>query len=587
MIELYQMVLESLPDPIWIESTMHEILFVNKAYENTYHMKLEEIRGKTNQEVFSKDIAKLYDKQIQTCLLKNEVYRVEGIVENQQVECTIFPIKDTMGVSCAVAGIIRNIEDRKKREVELEKQKNILRTIIDAVPEAIFYKDRQSKFIGYNKNFEEFYKARNVYEILGKTDLEIYEDQKTAEYFMKQDQEIMATQETKYFEYNLMVNDEVVTEENVKIPIINEQGESWGIVGLSRNITERKRLEERLRYLSEIDILTGLYNRYSFEEKLKKINQPEYLPLGIIMGDINGLKLVNDTLGHLEGDRLIQAIAKVLKEACGTAGDIFRWGGDEFIMLLPHTDELQCEQMIEKIITRCKGQTYQFVQLNIALGGMIKKNPQEDIYECINQAEEKVYRQKLLEKKSIKSSILESLLQSLQEKNMETKAHTERVVAAALAIGMELQFKRSELDELALAAKLHDIGKIGIHEEILLKPTALTPEEFEIMKGHTEKGYRIIQASSELVNVAKVVLTHHERWDGKGYPLGLKGEEIPLLARIISVVDAYDVMTHDRIYQQAITQKQAIREIKACAGNQFDPAIVEIFITLLEEENIK
>lgn len=210
----------------------------------------------------------------------------------------------------------------------------------------------------------------------------------------------------------------------------------------------------------------------------------------------------------------------------------------------------------------------------------------DDIYNCIKKVEEKVYRQKLLDKKSIKSSIMESLRKSLEEKNMETNEHAERVQKYALALGEKMKLKISDLDELILVASLHDIGKIGINEEILLKPGKLTDEEFEIMKTHTEIGYRIINASSELGNVAKSVLTHHEKWDGSGYPLGLKGEEIPLMARIINVVDSYDIMTRDKIYRKAIDKKKAISELKKHAGKQFDPEIVRHFIEYIEDNEV-
>lgn len=196
-----------------------------------------------------------------------------------------------------------DINDRKEREIYIENQKNILRTIIDAVPESIFYKDTESRFIGYNKKFREFYNKKGVTDIIGKSDIEIYDDKETAVKFIELDKKIISTKKAKYYEDKVKdENGEERIEENIKIPVINDDGEVWGVVGLSRDITERKNMEEKLRYLSQTDILTGTYNRYSFEEKIKELNYEKYLPLGIIMGDVNGLKLVNDTLGHLEGD---------------------------------------------------------------------------------------------------------------------------------------------------------------------------------------------------------------------------------------------------------------------------------------------
>ncbi|EHJ01381.1 diguanylate cyclase and metal dependent phosphohydrolase [Clostridium sp. DL-VIII] len=577
--EIYKPFLNSFPWPVWIQKTDSRIIFLNKHYEAMYNVKLKDVIGKKNEKIFPKEEVGIYKVQIQKCLEHLNVCTVESVVDGTYVECRIFPILNDEGKPEAVAGIVIDINDRKLREIEVEKQKNILRTIIDAVPESIFYKDRESRFIGYNKKFENFYNKLGVTDILGKTDLEIYSDKEVAAYFIEQDQEIMRTKQATYFEQRIEnENGKEVIQENIKIPVVNKKGEAWGVVGLSRDITERKLMEERLRYLSEIDILTGLYNRYSFEEKIKELNHEKHLPMGIIMGDVNGLKIVNDTLGHLEGDKLLQRIALILKDICDPNGYVFRWGGDEFIILIPDCNEVKCEQIIRDITEKCKQAKYKFMQLSIALGEGIRYSLDENIYECITKIEEKVYRQKLLDKKSIKSSIMESLKKSLEEKNMETNEHTERVAKYALAIGKRLNLKISDLDELILVASLHDIGKIGVNEEILLKSGKLTNEEFEIMKTHTEKGYRIINASSELGNVAKGVLTHHERWDGNGYPLGLAEKEIPLAARIINVVDSYDVMTNDRVYKKAIDKDEAIKELKNCSGTQFDPKIVECFI---------
>lgn len=580
-IDIYKSFLDNIPWPVWIEDTESRVIFFNKNYEKMYNVSNKDAVGKTNTEVFGEETAISYDRNIKNCIEAEDVVVSEGIIDGDLVECYTFPIYSKKNKIYAVGGVTINVNYRKDKEIE--KQKNILRTIIDAVPETIFYKDKHGKFIGYNKNFEEFYRKRGVTEIQGKTDLEIYNDKNTARQFNEQDQEILKTKKPKYFEFE--TKDDVGNykiEENVKIPVIGEDGKAWGIVGLSRDITERKVLEERLRYISQTDILTGLYNRHSFEEKIQELNKEEYMPLGIIMGDVNGLKLVNDTLGHLEGDKMLKDISNILKDVCSDNSYAFRWGGDEFIILVPNCNERKCEEIIENIIKKCQVTERDFIQLSIALGQVVKYSLKEDVYDCIKKAEEKVYRQKLLEKKSIKSSILESLKKSLEEKNMETQAHTERVVEYSIELGKKLGLKRDELDELALVARLHDIGKITISKEILLNPGKLTEDEFEIMKTHSEKGYRIINASSELHNVAKCVLTHHEKWDGTGYPLGLKGEEIPLLSRIINVVDSYDVMTNNIIYKRALNKEQAIEELERCSGTQFDPRLVKYFIEYLK-----
>lgn len=583
--EIYKSFLSNIPCPVWIVDFDLKIIFLNKFYEKQYNIKLKDVIGKSIKDILPIENSKVFNHKLYEKLEKSEVYIVESLIGDAFIKCSIFSIPYNMEKSKAMAGVLLDITDRKLKEADVENQKNILRTIIDAVPESIFYKDKESKFIGYNKKFEDFYNKRGIKEILGKTDLEIYGDKVVAGSFIEQDRRIMKTKEATYYEHRIKdENGSDIIEENVKIPVVDKKGEVWGLVGLSRDITERKVMEERLRYLSEIDILTGLYNRYSFEEKIRELISKENLPLGIIMGDVNGLKLINDTFGHLEGDNLLKNIAHILKDICTPKGYVFRWGGDEFIILIPNCNDSQCEDIIEDITRKCEEAEYEYVNLSIALGEGIIHKIEEDIYDCITKIEEKVYRQKLLEKKSIKSAITNSLKKSLEEKTMETNEHTERVAKYASIIGKKMRLRISDLDELVLAAKLHDIGKIAINEDILLKPGKLTKDEFEIIKSHTEKGYRIINASSELGNIAKCVLTHHERWDGNGYPLGLKGEEIPLMARIINVVDSYDVMTSDRIYKKAVTKEEARKELKKCSGTQFDPKIVEYFINYIDEQ---
>lgn len=582
LVDICKLFLGNIPWPTWIVATDSTILFLNKCYEEMYNIRLSDVVGKNYKEVLPKQMAEQYYRELEACIRSGEVYVSEQIINNRWIQCNMFPLFNQEREIVAVAGVAVDVTDKKEREQELEEQKGILRTIIDAVPEVIFYKDKSSRFIGYNKKFESYYNERGIYDILGKSDLEIYKDKEVAKQFIDFDQEVMRSREAKYFEQTfIQPNGERRIEENAKIPVIGKDGEVWGVVGLSRDVTEQKRLEAKLRRLSEIDALTGLYNRHSFEEKIKQYNTEAYLPLGIIMGDVNGLKLVNDTLGHLEGDKLLKGISKVLQDTCGQKGNVFRWGGDEFVILLPNCNEAMCEAVIDEIEQACKEDEQQFVQLSIALGETVKHTLEDNIYDYIVKVEKKVYRQKLLERKSVKNSMLDALRKTLEEKSMETNEHTSRVVSYALAIGKKMGFKKSELDDLVLSAQLHDIGKITISEELLLKQGELSEDEYEILKTHSEKGYRIIHACGELINVGKCVLTHHERWDGTGYPLGLKGEEIPLMARIISVVDAYDVMTHDRTYKKAKSKQMAIEELRRCSGSQFDPSIVDLFIDYL------
>ena len=195
-----------------------------------------------------------------------------------------------------------------------------------------------------------------------------------------------------------------------------------------------------------------------------------------------------------------------------------------------------------------------------------------------------MYKTKLLGAKSYRNVVLSSIKKTLFEKSDETEEHGKRMGRYCREIGETLGLSSLQLDELEVFSMLHDIGKIGIDEHILQKPGKLTPEEWTIMRTHPEIGYRIAHTVPELANIADYILAHHERWDGKGYPKGLVGKEIPLLSRILSVVDAYDAMTQDRSYRKALAVSEAKEELRRHAGTQFDPQIVDVFLTYLENE---
>ncbi|HWP95477.1 MAG TPA: diguanylate cyclase [Syntrophomonadaceae bacterium] len=352
------------------------------------------------------------------------------------------------------------------------------------------------------------------------------------------------------------------------------------LLSILTDITHRKQAEEEIKYLSFHDKLTGLYNRAYFEEELKRMDAESQLPISLIMGDVNGLKLINDALGHQEGDNLLIGVACILKESCRQEDIVARWGGDEFIILLPGCDMDDAVQVSERIKTGCKGFDTLPIPTSISLGMATKSVLARDVKEIIKEAEDKMYRNKLLEDRSTRSSFPVSLQRTLWTRSHETEAHCRRMQEMALRIGQAIGLPDSELDNLRLLAVLHDIGKIAIANSILDKPGKLTPEEWDTIKKHPEIGYRIALSSVEMAPIAEVILHHHERWDGTGYPLGIRGNEIPLLSRIIAIADSYDVMINGRPYQEAVSQEKAWCEIARCAGSQFDPDLVRKTVVL-------
>jgi len=369
-------------------------------------------------------------------------------------------------------------------------------------------------------------------------------------------------------------------------PITDSKGEIIGAIETIIDVTKYKELEEREKFLNTRDRLTGLYNRAFFEEELRRLDQPEYLPLGIIVGDANGLKLYNDTFGHAEGDKYLKLISVVLKQECKNEGLVARVGGDEFTILLPNTNRERIIDMITRIKKRFRDMKVEPINPSISLGFALKTEEDEKIEQVYKQAEDNMYSNKVLEGKSFRSSIIASLRKILAERANETEEHCNRIKELSVQLGKRLGLYDDQLNQVGVLALLHDIGKVAIPDQILNKVGSLTKEEWKIMKKHSEIGYRIALSSPEIAPIAYGILTHHERWDGRGYPLGLKGKEIPLISRIVAIADAYDAMINHRSYHRALSKEEALREIKRCAGKQFDLEMVSVFIEMITNQEI-
>ncbi|MFZ2330687.1 MAG: HD domain-containing phosphohydrolase [Atribacterota bacterium] len=350
---------------------------------------------------------------------------------------------------------------------------------------------------------------------------------------------------------------------------------------LNLEIIKVKEQEEKIRQLSFHDSLTGLYNRVYLEEELSRLDVERQLPISVIVADVNGLKVTNDALGHNEGDKLLQRAAEVLKNACREEDIAARTGGDEFVIFFPQTTEDAVQEIARRIHKSCTEKCKDIVPGTLSIGYATKHNSDENISEVIKKAEEMMYSHKLLESQNIHSQIISSLQTTLHEKDIETIEHVQRIVEISVKVGEKLGLAQQDMDNLNQLARLYDIGKIAVDEHILKKSDKLTPEEMSEIKKHSEAGYRIAKSNHTVSDIAEYILYHHEHWDGKGYPHGLKGKEIPLLSRILAIADAYDAMTHDRPYKKAVSKEEAIEELKRGSGKQFDPKLIPLFISIL------
>lgn len=351
-----------------------------------------------------------------------------------------------------------------------------------------------------------------------------------------------------------------------------------GGYGIYTDISDRKKRENYLTYVSTHDDLTDLYNRSYFESILETMNTGENMPLGLVMLDVNGLKLINDAFGNATGDALLRNTAMLIRGASRPDDVIARVGGDEFAIIMPRTSMGTIESIAQHLKEMCNEIKVGEVTVSVSLGWADKQNVEEPMTFFLKTAEDYMNKHKLVEGPSVRGKAIYAMVKTLHEKNKREEQHSIRVGELSERLGIALGLSSREMNDLKTMGLLHDVGKIAIEEHILNKPSHLTEDEYNEIKKHPEIGYRILSSVNEMSEMAEYVFAHHEYWDGTGYPRGLKELEIPYLARVISVVDAFDAMTSDRAYRQAMSYEKAYAELERCAGQQFDPAIVKVFV---------
>jgi len=352
-----------------------------------------------------------------------------------------------------------------------------------------------------------------------------------------------------------------------------------------RDITDRKTIEEKLAFLSLRDSLTGLYNRFFFEEEMRRFGNGRFDPVGVIMCDVDGLKLVNDAMGHHSGDELLLMVSKILRDVFRESDVVARVGGDEFSALLPNTPlpmvGMICnrlEEYVEKF-----NQDNKTIPVSISIGYAVKNGPSPDMAEVYSKSDDNMYKDKRSRHGTARNRLVQYFIKNMEEGNIVAEGRAERFSRIFTILANNLGMNEYQIRDLLLFAEFHDIGNIGMLQRAALKPGPLNVEELSEMRAHAEIGYRIAQTVPDLVGIAEWILKHHEWWNGKGYPLGLKGEGIPLECRIIAIADAYDSMTHKHSYRKAMTHEEAEAEIRQQAGTQFDPDLVEKFLEAIKK----
>lgn len=476
------------------------------------------------------------------------------------------------------------VAELDKKNESLLKSEELYRTVVDFASDLAFWRSPQGILL---------YISPNAERITGYRDTEFYADATLIDIIIHPDDQklwrdipgpnaIHSSMVTREFRIITKTGDTRWIS-HVRRYIFSDTGAFLGVRGSHSDITDRKLAEDKLLYLSLHDTLTGVYNRAFFEAEMRRLAVSEFSS-GVIVCDVDGLKLINDTLGHDHGDKLLVNAAETIKLALHPTALFARVGGDEFVILMPGAEAAEVENTIMRIrqqIARHNAANPHLL-LSISLGMATGIPAKDNIVTLFKQADDNMYREKLQHSQSTRSAIVQALMQALEARDFGTEGHADRLQELMAKLAALLHLPDNRVTDLCLLGQFHDIGKVGIPDQILFKPGPLTREERTIMQRHPEIGHRIAQSAPDLVPIADWILKHHEWWNGEGYPLGLRGEQIPLECRILAITDAYDAMTSDRPYRKAMPHQAAALELQRCAGTQFDPYLVEQFIQLFE-----
>lgn len=341
-----------------------------------------------------------------------------------------------------------------------------------------------------------------------------------------------------------------------------------------------KQRETEIEKISYHDSLTKLYNRAYVDNVVGQLMEPANYPISLIMGDINGLKLINDVFGHEKGDQLIILAAKVLQHCCRHRDLVARWGGDEFLILLPNTNQEHCEKVVERIKLACAEERLGPIEISLAMGSTTLESPERSYVDAFSEAEMRMYKKKLQESQDIRQKIVKDLENKLATSSSTIPGHIQRLKQLGIQFAGVLGIAQdsTDLKNLLLLISLHDTGNLVLPTAAQIDQANLIDDvDRTLLRTHNEIGYRTAVALGE-TQVAEAILALQEHWDGTGTPNGLQGKRIPLISRMLAIMDTFDLLTHAQ--ENPINSEKALQKITAQSGHQFDPDLVRVFNAL-------
>ncbi|MDF2472775.1 MAG: diguanylate cyclase and metal dependent phosphohydrolase [Anaerocolumna sp.] len=576
--KLLGMIMDNAPIGIWMTNEKSDTIFTNHFFDENFNMTQEDYLGcvLTNLDTLNKEGTQYYDEVV--TFKDNKKHTIETIKTK---------VRDNDGTVQGVLGLGVDITERKETENALNESEAKFRAISESAIDAVIMMDQEGKVMYWSPSAERIF-GYTKDEIIGRMVHGVLMPEKYQEQFKNGytvfEHSGQGPLVGKLIELTAIhkCGREFPIEVALSSVYLQKQHMSTAII---RDITVRKEAENiiqerqrQIEFLNHHDYLTGLYNRMYMEKITKEIDDSNNIPFAYMIFDINGLKLTNDAFGHEMGDKLIITVAEILMDAFGQDGYVGRFGGDEFVAVLPGTDCEQADVIKKNILKAIAGTKMDSVIVSVAIGYAIKSSAEQDILDVLREADYMMYKDKLKHGKTMRSQTLETVLRNINNHYTSEQIHTERVSQYCESIARAMGFSECEVFDIKVAGSLHDVGKIMIPAELLNKKDKLSDKEKQIINRHPETGYQILKGVDEYSHLAEIVLYHHERWDGNGYPSGLKDTAIPIQSRIITVADAFEAMTAKRSYQKSKSKEEAITELKRCAGVQFDTQIVNVFI---------